>query len=53
MKQIKLTQGQVALVDDEDFEWLSKHNWLAQWNKCTQSFYAYRTAYKAGGKRIT
>jgi hypothetical protein len=43
MKEIQLTQGQVALVDDEDFEWVNQHKWCALWNKSTESFYAVRT----------
>jgi hypothetical protein len=29
MKSIPLSQGRFALVDDEDFEWLSRHTWHA------------------------
>ena len=29
MKLIPLTQGRIAIVDDEDFEWLSQWNWHA------------------------
>lgn len=39
-KLIALTRKQVALVDAEDFEWLSKSNWYAQENSVT--FYAQR-----------
>jgi len=29
MKKIPLTQGYFAIVDDEDFEWLSQYKWYA------------------------
>ncbi len=54
MKTITLTQGQHALVDDADFESLSKFKWLAK--KCRHkigiNFYAIRWIY-CDGKRLT
>ena len=40
---IPLTRNQNAIVDVEDFEWLSRWNWHAVWNACTKSFYATRS----------
>jgi hypothetical protein len=41
MKRIPLTQGQVALVDDDDFERLSGHKWCAARDR-SGNFYAVR-----------
>lgn len=40
MKKINLTQGKVALVDDEDFDWLNKYKWYA--NESGNTYYAMR-----------
>lgn len=40
MKEIKLTQEKVTLVDDEDFDWLNQFKWLAY--KGHNTFYAAR-----------
>lgn len=49
MKEIKLTQGKVALVDDEDFESLNAYKWCA--SKHHNTFYAVRTTIRVGGKQ--
>lgn len=38
MKEIQLTQGKVALVDDEDFEYLNQFKWHA--HKSRSTYYA-------------
>jgi len=48
MKEIELTQGQVAIVDDEDFEYLSQWKWRASWHENNKSFYAARADRSTG-----
>ena len=48
MKKIFLTQGQVALVDDDMFEELNQYKWYAQ--KQRNTFYAKRNMLKINGK---
>lgn len=50
MKRISLTQGQFAIVDDKNFEWLSQWKWCASWCKGTKSYYAVRHSRKLNGK---
>jgi hypothetical protein len=53
MKEIHLTRGQVALVDDEDYEALSLFSWHAtpQSNRNQSSYYAVRTTSRLDGKQ--
>ena len=45
MKKIPLTKGQVAIVDDEDFEYLSQFKWHFKKGRCKKIGYAARCEY--------
>lgn len=47
MKQIPLTQGQFAIVDDHWFDYLNQWKWYAVWSKITKSYYAVRNEGKS------
>jgi hypothetical protein len=48
-KEIILTQGKVAIVDDEDYDYLNQFKWHVI--KYGNIFYAYRNIKKLNGKR--
>lgn len=50
MRGVKLTQGQVAIVDDTDYEELSQFKWHATWSPRTRSYYAARGVHLPFGK---
>lgn len=41
-REITLTQGQVSLVEESDYGWLSRYKWYALWDDGTLSYYAVR-----------
>lgn len=51
MREIPLTKNMLAMVDDEDFDTLSKHKWCATVGPWTT--YALRSNGSIGGKRQT
>ena len=53
MREIRLTQGQVALVDDEDVDELNQHKWCAHYRPDIKSYYAVRSGRAEGGKART
>ena len=52
MIEIPLTQGQVALIDDENYKLVSQYKWHAHWNKDTKSYYAATNVKKEGGRTL-
>lgn len=50
--KIPLTNNQVAIVDEEDYEDMIKHNWCAAWDNHTKSYYALRTKVSNGRKTV-
>lgn len=51
MREIKLTQGKVAMVDDEDFERINQFKWHAHKPTASRTYYAVRNGLPKG-KRI-
>jgi hypothetical protein len=50
-RYVPLTRGQVAIVDLDDFTWVSQWNWSALWIPSKHGFYAVRSAVIEGKKR--
>lgn len=50
-REVRLTQGQVTLIDVEDYEWVSRHKYHARWSHTTQSYYAARDT-TLNGKKV-
>lgn len=51
MKEIKLSQNKVALVDDKDYDYLNQWKWCA--HKGVRTYYAVRNERDSMGKRKT
>jgi len=49
MKEIKLTQGKIALIDDEDYEYLKDFHWIIQ--KKRNNYYVFAWSSRKFGKR--
>lgn len=52
MREIPLSRGMVALVDDEDYEELSRYKWSAQYCKRRGTYIAVRATSRKSGKKM-
>jgi len=50
-KSIQLTQGQFAIVDEQDFERVNQFKWYAQWSNRSKTFYAARRIKNEDGNK--
>ena len=50
-KEIELSKGQVAIVDDWRYEELNKYKWWARWDSNTKSYRAVRTQRDVSGNK--
>jgi hypothetical protein len=51
-RTIKLTQGQCATVDSNDYESVSQYKWCAWWHPTTRAYFACRASKGENGKGI-
>lgn len=51
--RIHLTQGQVALIDSEDYPILNQWKWFAHWSTFTKTYYAVRNIPTKNKKQIS
>lgn len=52
-REIPLTQGQVAIVDETNYRALAAYKWYAYWSPSNKTYYARRNQTEKGGKRVT
>lgn len=51
-KEILLTKGQVAIVDDKNYEWLMQWKWFSEWSESNKSYYAVRMQGKGTDRKV-
>jgi len=53
MRRIELSQSRVALVDNEDFKWLSQYKWHFGKHKSWKTGYALRNMYRGSQRTVS